>query len=219
MYPRVLIVRALWLGHAPHNMSARFPGTITLTPETYIRVLYEVADSLWKHGVKRMMFVNGHGGNVAPNILACQKIREELYNLHGVDIQVGALSYWDVVPSTVWKEVLQIGNTEVDQIGHGGEAETSILMAIAPELVRTDYIKAPDPRSHGFPYDMMARSFRAWYQDEYNPDGNTDDPRVASTTKGRKLLDAAVKGTISALEEFIKYSPVQDHQYPTNRKT
>jgi creatinine amidohydrolase len=218
MYPRALVVRALWLGHAPHNMCRHLPGTITLTSETYIRVLYEVADSLWKHGVNRIMFINGHGGNVAPNILACQKIREEIHSLHGVDIQVGALSYWDTIPSAVWEEVLEVGNTQVDQIGHGGEAETSILMAIAPQMVRTEYMKKPDPRPHGFPYDMMSRSFRAWYQDEYNPDGNTDDPRLASATKGKKLLDAAVKGTVAALEEFIKYRPVQDHQYPTNER-
>ena len=218
MYPRVLVVRAVWVGHAPHNMCTRFPGTITLTPETYIRVLYEVADSLTKHGVKRIVFVNGHGGNVAPNILACAKIREELHNVRGVDIEVGALSYWDVIPTQVWDEVLEVGEKKVDPIGHGGEAETSILMAIAPQMVRTDYMKPPDPRPHGFPHDMMSRLWRAWYQDEYNPDGNSDDPRFASARKGEKLLDAAVKGTVAALEELIKYKPVQGHQYPTNEK-
>ena len=209
MYPRVLVVRALWVGFAPHNMCKPFTGTITLRAETYIQVLYEVAESLQKHGVKRIVLVNGHGGNVEPNIVACRKIREDIYYKYGVDIEVGCLSYWDVIPNRVWKEVLEAGEPT---IGHGGEAETSILMAIAPQAVRTDYFKALDQRPHGFPRAMKV--LRAWYQDEYNPDGNTDDPRVAGRDKGEKLLKAAVEGTFLALDEFIKYKPVQAHQFP-----
>jgi len=209
MYPRVLVVRVLWVGFAPHNMCKPFTGTITLTAETYIQVLYEVAESLQKHGVKRIVLVNGHGGNVEPNTVACRRIREELHHKYGVDLEVGCLSYWDVIPTEVWKEVLEVGGSN---IGHGGEAETSILMAIAPQAVRTDYFKEPDQRPHGFPRAMKV--LRAWYQDEYNPDGNTDDPRTASKEKGEKLLKAAVDGTVLALEEFIKYRPVQTHRYP-----
>lgn len=209
MYPRVLVLRALWVGYAPHNMCKSFIGTITLTAETYIQVLYEVAESLQKHGVKRIVLVNGHGGNVEPNIVACRKIREELHTKYDVDIEVGCLSYWDVIPPEVWKELLEVGELN---IGHGGEAETSILMAIAPHAVRKDYFKEPDQRPHGFPRTM--RISRAWYQDEYNPDGNTDDPRFASREKGEKLLKVAVEGTVQALEELIKYRPVKAHQYP-----
>jgi len=209
MYPRVLVARILWVGYAPHNMCKPFSGTITLGAETYIQVLYEVAESLQKHGVRRIVFVNGHGGNVEPNIIACRKIREELHYKYGVNLEVACLSYWDVVPLEVWKEVIEVGELT---IGHGGEAETSLLMAVAPQAVRTDYMKPPDLRPHGFPRDMKVK--RAWYQDEHNPDGNTDDPRFASREKGQKLLSAAVDGTVKALEEFIKYRPVQPHEYP-----
>jgi len=209
MYPRALVCRALWVGYAPHNTCKPFTGTITLRAKTYIQVLYEVAESLMKHGVKCIVFINGHGGNVEPNIVACRKIREELYYHYGIDLEVGCLSYWDVIPTEVWKEVMESGEL---RIGHGGEAETSLLMAIAPQAVRPDYLKAPDPRPHGFPRAMKVQ--RAWYQDEYNPDGHTDDPRFAKKEKGEKLLDAAIKGTVEALEDFIKYEPVQAHQYP-----
>ncbi len=209
MYPRTLVCRILWVGYAPHNMCKPFTGTITLSAETYIQVLYEVAESLQKHGVKRIVFINGHGGNVEPNIIACRKIREEFYYKYGVKLEVGCLSYWDVIPLEVWKKVMEVGECT---IGHGGEAETSLLMAFAPQAVRTDYMKAPNVRPHGFPRDMKVK--RAWYQDECNPDGNTDDPRFASKEKGANLLDAAVRGTIAALEEFIMYKPVQTHEYP-----
>ena len=213
MYPRAIVVNALWVGVAPHNMTASFPGTITLSAETYMRVLKEVVASLLKHGVRRIVFANVHGGNEAPNITACREIREQIYYEYGVNLEVGTLSYWDAIPDEDWKEVLEIAPER--KISHGGEAETSILLAIAPQAVRMDLAKPPDPRPRPRP-----PFFRAWYQDEYNPDGHTDDARVASKEKGEKLIKAAVKGTVALLEEFIKYKPVGSaaqpgkHQYP-----
>jgi len=213
MYPRAIVVNVLWIGVAPHNMCKPFPGTITLTAETYMRVLSEVVESLLKHGVRRVVFLNGHGGNVAPNITACREIREMLYYKYGVNMEVGALSYWDVIPDEVWREVLEVAPEQ--RIGHGGEAETSILMAIAPHAVRTDYMVPPDTRPRPRP-----KIFRAWYQDEYSPDGHTDDARAASKEKGEKLLEAAVKGCVAAIEDFITFKPVGtrthpgEHQYP-----
>jgi len=213
MYPRAVVVNVLWVGVAPHNMCKPFPGTITLTAETYMRVLSEVVESLLKHGVRRVVFLNGHGGNVAPNVTACREIRESLYYKYGVNIEVGTFSYWDVIPDEVWREVLEVAPEQ--RIGHGGEAETSILMAIAPQAVRADYIIPPDTRPRPRP-----KIFRAWYQDEYSPDGHTDDARAASKEKGEKLLEAAVKGCVAAIEDFITFKPVGtrthpgEHQYP-----
>ncbi len=216
MYPRVLAVNVLWVGVAPHNMTAAFPGTITLRAETYMRVLGEVVESLLKHGVRRIVFINGHGGNEAPNITACREIREHFHDAYGVDVEVGTLSYYDAIPNEVWQEVLEIAPDR--GISHGGEAETSILLAVAPQAVRLDLAKPPDPRPRPRP-----PFFRAWYQDEYNPDGHTDDARAATPEKGRKLLHAAITGTIAWLEAFITYQPVGTathpgkHRYPKPR--
>jgi len=213
MYPRAVVVNVLWAGVAPHNMCGGFPGTVTLSGETYMCVLSEVVESLVKHGVRRVVFVNGHGGNEAPNQTACREMREQLYYRYGVNVEVGTLSYWDVIPDRVWAEVLEVAPER--KIGHGGEAETSILMAIAPQAVRKDYMREPDPRPRKQP-----KIFRAWYQDEYNPDVHTDDARAATKEKGEALLKEAVKGYVAALEEFIAYKPLgtrehpEEHQYP-----
>jgi creatinine amidohydrolase len=172
-----------------------------------MRVLQEVVESLLKHNVRRVVFINGHGGNEAPNITACREIRERIYYKHGVNLEVATLSYWDVIPNEVWNEVLEIAPEE--KIAHGGEAETSILLEIAPHAVRMDLAKAPDPRPRPRP-----PLFRAWYQDEYNPDGHTDDARVASREKGEKLLNAAVKGVVTVLEDFIKYETTGTAAHP-----
>jgi creatinine amidohydrolase len=207
LYPKAIVANALWLGVAPHNMTAQFPGTITLTAQTYMLVLQEVVESLLKHGVRRVVFINGHGGNEAPNVTACREIREQLHYKHGVDLEVGTLSYWEVIPPEVWSEVLEINPK--GRIGHGGESETSILLTVAPHAVRMDLALPPDPRAR-----LAAPFFRAWYQDEYSPNGHTDDARVARKEKGEKLVAAAVKGIVAALEGFIKYKPVGTQAHP-----
>jgi len=207
LYPKAIVANAFWLGVAPHNMTAQFPGTITLTARTYMLVLQEVVESLLKHGVRRVVFINGHGGNEAPNVTACREIREQLHYKHGVNLEVGTLSYWEVIPPEVWGEVLQINPK--GRIGHGGEAETSILLALAPQAVRMDLALPPDPRTrHAPPF------FRAWYQDEYSPNGHTDDARAASKEKGERLVAAAVKGIVAAVEEFVRYRPVGTQAHP-----
>ena len=146
---------------------------------------------------------------------ACREIREQLHYKHGVDVEVGTLSYWEVIPPEVWSQVLEINPK--GKIGHGGEAETSILLAVAPHAVRTDLVLPPDPRPRS-----AAPFFRAWYQDEYSPNGHTDDARAARKEKGERLVGAAVKGIVAALEQFIKYKPVGTqahpgrHMYPTS---
>ncbi len=207
LYPKAIVANALWLGVAPHNMTAQFPGTITLTAQTYMLVLQEVVESLLKHGVRRVVFINGHGGNDAPNVTACREIREQLHYKHGVDLEVGTLSYWDAIPPETWSEVLEINPK--GRIGHGGEAETSILLAVAPHAVRMDLVLPPDPRPRPAP-----PLFRAWYQDEYSPNGHTDDARAARKEKGEKLVAAAVKGIVGALEQLITYKPVGTQAHP-----
>jgi creatinine amidohydrolase len=207
LYPKAIVANALWLGVAPHNMTAQFPGTITLTAQTYMLVLQEVVESLLKHGVRRVVFINGHGGNEAPNVTACREIREQLHYKHGVELEVGTLSYWEVIPPEVWGEVLEINPK--GRIGHGGEAETSILLTVAPHAVRMDLVLPPDPRTK-----LAPPFFRAWYQDEYSPNGHTDDARAGRKEKGEKLVTAAVKGIVAALEQFIKYKPVGTQAHP-----
>jgi len=207
LYPKAIVAHALWLGVAPHNMTAQFPGTITLTAQTYMLVLQEVVESLLKHGVRRVVFINGHGGNEAPNVTACREIREQLYYKHGVNLEVGTLSYWDAIPPEVWTDILKVNPK--GRIGHGGEAETSILLALAPQAVRMDLVLAPDSRPR-----VAAPFFRAWYQDEYSPNGHTDDARAAGKEKGERLVAAAVKGIVAALEEFVTYRPVGTQANP-----
>ena len=95
------------------------------------------------------------------------------------------------------------------RIGHGGEAETSILLEVAPHAVRMDLALPPDTRPR-----PAAPFFRAWYQDEYSPNGHSDDPRAATKEKGERLVSAAVDGVVTALKRFVDYKPVGTQAHP-----
>ena len=112
-----------------------------------------------------------------------------------------------MIPEKIWDQILE--QEPHRKIGHGGEAETSILLAVAPHAVRLDLARPPDTRPRPTP-----PFFRAWYQDEYSPDGHTDDARAANIAKGHELLKAAVTGTVAALEKFGTYRPVGTRNHP-----
>src|SRR3954453_2114533 len=76
MAPRILVAPAIPWGVSIHHMN--FPGTITLSPETFIQVIVEVIQSLQHHGFERFLIVNGHGGNIAAMDIATIRARTEL---------------------------------------------------------------------------------------------------------------------------------------------
>ncbi len=102
----------------------------------------------------------------------------------------------DVIPDEVWKEVLEVAREH--RISHGGETETSMLMAIAPHAVRTDYMILADTRPR-----LKPRIFRACIRMSIV---QIDTPMMhgqQAKEKREKLVEATVKGCVSAIEDFI----------------
>lgn len=121
----VLVLPIIWTGYSPHHMD--FSGTITLTLQTFIEVLTQVASSIYAHGFKKMLFLNGHGGN-GPMIKA---MRRELAAREGISI-VG-YEYWQL--PGVNEEMRAMSESDKGVIGHAGEMETSLELYLQPELV------------------------------------------------------------------------------------
>jgi creatinine amidohydrolase len=110
------VLPPIWWGLSPYWM--RFPGTLTLAPETLVALIADLAGSVAAHGFRRLVVVNGHGGN------------DGLIQAAGA-LQVAALSYWSLI-----RDVLE-GLSERDggDIGHAGELETSIQLYLQPHSV------------------------------------------------------------------------------------
>ncbi|MBC7237332.1 MAG: creatininase family protein, partial [Chloroflexi bacterium] len=117
-------------GYSPHHMD--FHGTITIEWDTLIRYIRDVCCSLAYHGFKRILVVNGHGSNASPVDLAA---RLTILHYEG-RVLCAAVNHWQL------RQVREVGQAlrESDYGGtsHAGEYETSLYLALRPELVRME---------------------------------------------------------------------------------
>ncbi len=117
-----VVTECVWTGLSEHHMA--FGGTITLDFATFQAVIRGIVRSLKRHGFRRVLLVNAHGGNVA----ALRTITDEL--TFELEIPVVSTTYWHHAAA----ELAPILERQKG-ILHACEAETSMVMAIAPELV------------------------------------------------------------------------------------
>ncbi|MBN2335605.1 creatininase family protein [Candidatus Bathyarchaeota archaeon] len=178
----------LMLPTIPVGMSAHyssFPIAISLSTETLMRVLTEVFDSLDKHGLRRLLIVNGHDGNI-PAIDAATR---EYRTLHP-GFKIAVLEAWWVAAG----ELVPPGTFEVwGGLGHAGEGETSMMLRVDPSLVDMG-------RARGVVPDLPAHVEVKWTFDELTPYGATGDPSKATRRKGELMHDALV----DLLVDFVK---------------
>ena len=174
----------------PYGMSAHysnFPIAISLSTETLMRVLREVFDSLRKHGLNRLIIVNGHDGNIPAIEAATNEYRAE-----HPDFKMAVLSAWWATAG----QLLPEDTFEVwDGLGHGGEGETSMMLRVDPSLVDMEKAKGVVP-------DLPKHVDWKWTFDEITPYGVTGDPTKATPEKGEAMNDALVKLLVDLVEEL-----------------
>lgn len=140
LYPQVIVSTPVPVGISPYWMNRK--GTLTLRPETFLAMVFDICDSLRQHGIKTIFIVNGHGGNDQPLKTHMAEFRSKL------GITIDACSYWDAYHSSeaIQAEVNRIMQGGLASVpGHAGEFETSFALAAWPERVHregVDYEKA-----------------------------------------------------------------------------
>lgn len=194
---RVLLLPVELFGSSPHHLV--FSGTLSLTSRTFLEVAWELADSLARHGFHHFLLLNGHGGNQALLNVAVQEIR-----LKRPELKIAHATYWTVAA----EEFARIRESKEGGMGHACEMETSILLALRPELVRRELAEpgGDPPRSAWDHHDMLRPAlvgqFRFW--SEMTRNGVLGDPTLAKAAKGERFLEAAVRaleGIAAALLE------------------
>jgi len=181
----LLVLPALPIGMSVHY--SMFPIALTLTTETLMLVLREVFASLLNHGIKKLLLVNGHDGNIPAIEASTREFRTE-----HPEMRIAVLEAWWVSAG----ELLPEGTFEVwDGLGHGGEGETSMMLAVAPELVEMERAKGVVP-------DLPAHVQVKWRFDEITPYAVTGDPTKATPEKGRLMRDALVDLLVDFIEEM-----------------
>ncbi|MBC8498857.1 creatininase family protein, partial [Candidatus Bathyarchaeota archaeon] len=136
----------LMLPPLPFGMSAHyssFPLAVTLSTETLMRVLKEVFASLLKQGMERLLIVNGHDGNISPIDAAVREFRVEHPEFRVAVLEAWWVSAGELIPD----DTFEVWGGQ----GHAGEGETSMMLAVAPELGELDRARGvvPDPPPPG----------------------------------------------------------------------
>jgi len=190
----IIVTPLIAIGVSDHHMP--FPGTITLSPETLIALLMDVCRSLKAHGIERVAFVNGHGGNVPALTMAMRRARNEL------GMKAAIINYWELIPDVI-KETI-----ESKVWGHACEFETSLALAIYPKRVRTKALRKAEMKDVKLPYvkpglEHVVHVSLDW--SDYTATGSIGDPTLATREKGEKMIKAAVERMASFLDEFAKY--------------
>ncbi|HEY4252980.1 MAG TPA: creatininase family protein [Roseomonas sp.] len=174
----VVVTPCIWTGLAEHHMD--FGGTVTLDYDAFFAVIRGVVRSAARGGFKRVMLLNGHGGNAEAVAVAASELSIEL------GIAVAAGTYWHLV-GDAFAPILETQPS----LMHACEAETSMIMAIAPSGVRRENLPAAHgphtTRVEGQPSALYRRrTFR-----DVTESGVIGDARTATAEKGEKLLDTA----------------------------
>jgi len=180
----------LMLPPIPYGMSAHyseFPIAISLKTETLMHVLHEVFDSLRKHGLNRLLIVNGHDGNIPAIEAATNEYRTE-----HPEFKILVLSAWWVTAGKlVPKDTFEVWNG----LGHAGEGETSMMLRVDPSLVDMN-------RAMGVVPVLPEHVEWKWRFNEITPYGVTGDPTKATPEKGRLMNDALVNLLVDLVEEL-----------------
>jgi creatinine amidohydrolase len=188
--PGLLLLPLVPYGATLHHASMY--GTITLRPSTLTDVVLDLMHSLTRHGIKHFWFVSNHDGNIAPLETAARMIRAE-----DPEVVVTCQTHWWSPASGVMPDGL-FDSPEGMWAGHGGEAETSMLLSTDPQLVRMELAE-----DFGWPYSgLPTGGLVYWDFAELTDRGATGDPRLATAEKGEALLDAIVDHSVRFLTEM-----------------
>jgi creatinine amidohydrolase len=179
------------LGH-----SRRWPGTIALQPVTLIEVAKQIGDWAYASGIRRLFIVNAHVTNAAPLRCALEMLRAE----HD-DLMVALLD-----TATLSERVRQFHFADAAD-WHANDAETSLMLAIAPDVVRPDKLsEADDP-------DRTCGCIFSHPVNRTSVNGVTGTPSQASADKGRRWFDWMVEDLSSVVMKGIAETPPLDHSY------
>lgn len=189
---RVLFAPLMWFGNSEHHLD--FPGTLTATPRGYLDLLGNLTENFLTHGFKRIVFLNGHGGNITPGKQAVFEVRQK--HRTRKDLLLLFATYWDFArPWETSSDLVQ------KQMGHACEWETSMILRIQPELVKGD-VSTLETVDFGFAFEP---AYRGWITKDRTVPGHIGSPQFATAEKGEHLLQTFSVGVKTFLESVVAW--------------
>ena len=185
----VLQLPTLWMGASHHHL--RFGATLSASVDVHVDVLCELIEPLLADGYQRVLILNGHGGNIDTMQMALRRLQPRY-----AQRVLAAASYWDLAA----RELAALAEGPRKNMGHACEFETSMMLALRPELVRKAEIRDDPPRD-----DAALRGlFLADDMKQKTDHGAVGYPELASAEKGRAFLNAAIERTAEVVRALLR---------------
>ncbi len=188
-----LFAPLMWLGNSDHHLD--FPGTLSAAPRVYLDLLHGLAENVIRHGFRRLVFLNGHGGNEVPGRQVIFELRQR--HRERIDLLLLFATYWSLGAEA--SPAAADGFVQAE-MGHACEWETSMILRLAPELVEDHRHVAPVAAGKGF-----APAARGWITLERTTDGHIGRPDAADASKGEKLFARFTNDVTTFLERVIAW--------------
>ena len=197
--PKPIVLPVVSYGVSYHHMG--FSGTISLSNETLTKLVYEIGMSVARHGIRKLVIINGHGGNGPALQNAAQMINRDSRIFVCVD--TGETSAVDV------KKIIETPND-----AHAGEMETSTALAVRPELVYMKKIKKSVPKFSSRYLNFSTSRSVEWYTqtEKISRSGILGDPTKASSEKGENLWRIMVEHLTRFVDDLRNLNLEEIHE-------
>ena len=181
-----------------------YPGTLTLSPATLLALWTELGDCVARAGVKKLLLLNGHGGNVAAMDIVARELRQRC------GLLVYSASWFSLpLPDAVAGQF----SAEEHRFGiHGGEIETSMMLHLAPDTVRMEHAQhwRSSSQDRAARHAILGNGKSAkmgWAMQDYHPAGAVGNAVAATADKGRAVVQAAAQALVQLLSELHALPP------------
>lgn len=187
---RVLFTPLMWLGNSEHHID--FPGTMSAAPRTYLDMLKEMVGNFLAHGFRRIVLLNGHGGNIVPSQQALFELRQRHRQRN--DLLLLAATYWTLGSAPHEAD----SSFQQRAMAHAGEWETSMMLRLRPELVGPlEELQAVSQEQ------ALSPGHQAWITKDRSDSGHIGQPQHATAEKGETLFRLFSADVVAWLERVI----------------
>jgi len=189
---KVIFAPLQWLGNSHHHLD--FAGTLSASPRGYLDLLNDLTENALAHGFQRIVFLNGHGGNITPGKQAVFEMRQR--HRERSDLLLLFATYWEFAkPWETRSDLVQ------HQMGHACEWETSMMQVIQPQLVKD--VKHLETVDFGFAFEP---AYRGWITKDRTVPGHIGSPQFATPEKGEHLFASFSTGVVQFLEQVVNWN-------------
>jgi creatinine amidohydrolase len=206
----VVLFPSVPYGASHHHLS--FGGTVSISPDVYTQVIADMVSSLMDSGFRKVVLLNGHGGNITPVKQALALLSKKYDSaLHP---NIALATYWELAG----KYFSGTAPMQSPALSHACEYETSLMLHLFPEKVLMDKVqRAKRPLSNGYiPWedDEAYRGVTMVKQTAFiSSNGSSGEPQLATADKGKFLFDNALEALTKFLGSFNEWPLLENLQH------